>query len=232
VPPVQFICLAHSRKYSKRCVAGVRLDNGNWIRPISREKHGELSPSQLQLATHEDPRLFDVISVWLGEHAPAKNQPENWRIQNSPWMLVSRPAPAEHSALLKNVLFRDSVLFGNTSDRVAYRTFETAPSKESLVLAKPAQTRWIVKRTLTWKRQLRVNFRLGNVPYDLAVTDIPFDDKLKGLALGEYSSEQFGIQDESALYFTISLGEPLDNGYCFKLVAAVLLLPSGWPSLE
>lgn len=89
-----------------------------------------------------------------------------------------------------------------------------------------------MKRTLTWKRQLRVNFRLGNVPYDLAVTDIPFDDKLKGLALGEYSSEQFGIQDESALYFTISLGEPLDNGYCFKLVAAVLLLPSGWPSLE
>jgi hypothetical protein len=30
----------------------------------------------------------------------------------------------------------------------------------------------------------------------------------------------------------VSLAEPLDNGFCFKLVAAVLLLPSGWPALE
>jgi hypothetical protein len=232
MPPVHFICLAHSRKYSKRCVAGVRLDTGGWIRPMSREQHGELSSSQIQLGTHGDPQLLDVISAWLGEHVPVKNQPENWRIHNSPWKLVSRPASCEHSGLLKKALFRDSVLFGNTSDRVAYRTFETSPSKESLVLAKPVQPNWIVKRTLTWKKQLRVNFRLGNVPYDLAVTDIPFDDKLKDMPLGEYSSEQLGIKNEDALYFTISLGEPLNNGHCFKLVAAVLDLPSGWPSLE
>jgi len=232
VPPVHFICLAHSRKYSKRCVAGVRLDTGEWIRPLSREKHGELSPSQIQLATHGDPQLLDVVSAWLGEHVPVKNQPENWRIQKSPWKLVSRPAASEHATLLKKVLFRDSVLFGNTSDRVAYRTFETAPARESLVLAKPRQPRWTVKRTLTWRKQLRVNFQLGNVTYDLAVTDIPYDDKLKGMPLGEYSSEQVGVNDEGALYFTVSLGEPLDNGYCFKLVAAVLELPPGWPSLE
>ena len=77
-----------------------------------------------------------------------------------------------------------------------------------------------------------MNFQLGNVTYDLAVTDIPYDDKLKGMPLGEYSSEQVGVNDEGALYFTVSLGEPLDNGYCFKLVAAVLELPPGWPSLE
>jgi hypothetical protein len=110
--------------------------------------------------------------------------------------------------------------------------FETDPAKESLVLAKPAHPRWTVKRTLTWKKQLRVSFGLGSSTYDLAVTDIPYDDKLKELELGEYSSEQLGIQNEHAIYFTISLGEPLDNGYCFKLVAAVLQLPKGWPSLE
>jgi hypothetical protein len=32
------------------------------------------------------------------------------------------------------------------------------------------------------------------------------------LPLGEYSSAQLGIQNENELYFTISLGEPLDNG--------------------
>ena len=79
---------------------------------------------------------------------------------------------------------------------------------------------------------MRVSFALGSSTYDLAVTDIPYDDKLKELELGEYTSEQLGIQNENAIYFTISLGEPLDNGYCFKLVAAVLQLPNGWPSLE
>lgn len=232
MPQVQFICLAHSKKYSERCVAGVRVDTAEWIRPISREKHGELTPAQLKLADGGEPRNFDVISAWLGERVPVKNQPENWRIQNSPWRLVSRPAPIEHAMILKKALFRGSVLFGNTVDRVSYRVFETDPAKESLVLAKPAHPRWTVKRTLTWKKQLRVSFGLGSSTYDLAVTDIPYDDKLKELELGEYSSEQLGIQNEHAIYFTISLGEPLDNGYCFKLVAAVLQLPKGWPSLE
>jgi hypothetical protein len=229
---VHFICLAHSKKYSKRCIAGLLLDTGKWLRPISREKHGELSPSQVKLSNDGDPQPFDIICASLAEHIPVKNQPENWRIQNHPWKLISRPAAAEHSRLFKDALFRGPVLFGNTSDRVAYQTFEKAPATESLVLIKPERPRWIARRTLTWKKQLRANFCLGSVPYDLAVTDIPYDDKLKDLPLGEYSSEQLGIQKQSEMYFTVSLGEPLDNGYCFKLVAAVLELPTGWPSLE
>jgi hypothetical protein len=232
VVQAQFICLAHSKKYSNRCVAGVRLDTGEWIRPISKEKHGELTQAQLKLAEGGEPQNFDVISAWLGDHVPVKNQPENWRIYNSPWRLVCRPAAIAHAAILKKALFRESVLFGNTADRVAYQVFETAPAKESLVLAKPIHPRWTVKRTQTWKKQLRVRFGLGSANYNLAVTDIPYDDKLKELELGEYSSEQLGIRKEDSVYFTISLGEPLDNGYCYKLVAAVLQLPNGWPSLE
>jgi hypothetical protein len=210
----------------------VRLDTGEWIRPISKEPHGELTPAQLKLADCGEPQNFDVISAWLGDQVPAINQPENWRIQNSPWKLVCRPAPVSDAAILKKALFRESVLFGNTGDRVAYRVFETTPAKESLVLVKPAHPRWIVKRTQTWKKQLRVRFSLGPLNYDLAVTDIPYDDKLKVLELGEYSSEQFGIRKQEAVYFTISLGEPFENDYCYKLVAAVLQLPNGWPSLE
>ncbi len=232
MPQVQFICLAHSKKYSERCIGGVRLDTCEWIRPISREKHGELTPQQLKLSPGGEPQNFDVLSAWLAEHVPVRNQPENWRVQNSPWKLVCRPSPVEYASILKKVLFRGAVLFGNTSDRVAYRTFEKAPATESLVLVKPQQPRWIVRRTLTWKRQLRVGFNLGSVRYDLAVTDISYDDKVHDLDLGQHTSEQIGIKNEDTLYFTVSLGEPLENGYCFKLVAAVLQLPNGWPSLQ
>jgi hypothetical protein len=110
--------------------------------------------------------------------------------------------------------------------------FESKPAKESLVLVKPSNPLWTVKRTLTWKKQMRVRFGLGSVNYDLVVTDISYDEKLRELELGDYSSKQIGISNEKVLYFTISLGEPLDNGYCYKLVAAVLQLPIGWPSLD
>lgn len=229
---VDFICLAHSKKYSERCVAGLRIDTGEWLRPVSRERHGELKPAQLKLAGGGEPRNFDLLSAWMGDRVPLKNQPENWRIQNSPWKLLHRPAPAGHAAALRKVLFRGSALFGNTFDRVNIQAFDKVPAKESLVLVKPDRPQWIVRRTLTWKKQLRVRFGLGSVTYDLAVTDIPYDDKLKDLELGEYSSEQIGIPDDEAIYFTVSLGEPFENGFCFKLVAAVLQLPDGWPPLE
>jgi hypothetical protein len=227
-----FVCLANSKKFSERCIAGVRVDTREWIRPISREKHGELTLAQIRLSNGGDPQIFDLVRASLSDHVPVRNQPENWRIERLPWELLSRPAEKEHAKVLRSVLFRDPVLFGNTSDRVAFRTFDAAPAKESLVLVRPQRPSWEVIRTPTWKKQLRTRFNLATIAYNLAVTDIRYEQKLNSLALGEYSSKQLGILDEGRLYFTVSLGEPLDNGYCFKLVAAVLELPNDWPLLD
>jgi hypothetical protein len=75
------------------------------------------------------------------------------------------------------VLSRHAVLFGNSSNRVAFRTFVTAPAKESLVLVNPQRLRWLVIRTLTWKEQLRAKFCLPATSYSLAITDIRYEEK-------------------------------------------------------
>jgi len=200
---------------------------------MSREKHGELTLSQMKLTNGGDPQLFDLVRASLAEHVPVKNQPENWRIQKSPWELVSRPAPSEYAELLQAVLFRGTVLLGNTSDRVAFKIFDTASAKESLVLVRPQRVPWLVIRTLTWKRQLRANFCLAAASYSLAVTDIRYEQKVNSLELGEYSSEQLGILDESRLYFTVSLGEPLDNGIASSLLQLFWSCqPAGLRSIE
>jgi hypothetical protein len=74
-------CLANSKKLSERCITGVRVDTGDWIRPIRREKHGELTLSQIGLTNSGDPQLFDFVRASLAEHVPAQNQRENRRIQ-------------------------------------------------------------------------------------------------------------------------------------------------------
>lgn len=43
MPVTDLLCLAYSRKYSARCVAGIRLDTLEWVRPVSATDHGALS---------------------------------------------------------------------------------------------------------------------------------------------------------------------------------------------
>jgi hypothetical protein len=78
---MSLFCLANSKKLSERCTAGVRVDTGDWIRPKRREKHGELTLSQIDLANGGDPQLLDLLRVSPAEHVSVQNRRENKRIQ-------------------------------------------------------------------------------------------------------------------------------------------------------
>ena len=43
---MEFLCLANSRKPPARCVAGLDLATGMWLRPVSDENNGGLSVNQ------------------------------------------------------------------------------------------------------------------------------------------------------------------------------------------
>lgn len=45
MPAVDVLCLAFSMKHGGRCVAGVRLDSGDWVRPVSAAEDGTLMPA-------------------------------------------------------------------------------------------------------------------------------------------------------------------------------------------
>ena len=81
----KIICLANSKKFSERCVAGIEVvksDNGykmctenstpKWIRPITKNTHGEF-PTQLA----ENLKLLDVIEFKIIEPCPSGYQSEN-----------------------------------------------------------------------------------------------------------------------------------------------------------
>ena len=78
------------------------------------------------------------------------------------------------------------------------------------------------------KKRARAVFYLGPNTFNLSVTDPPFEQRLKCFPAGVYTPASLGIPDENRLFFCLSLGEPFDDGNCYKLVAGVLLLPSSW----
>jgi hypothetical protein len=225
---MELICLANSKKMSERCVAGLRIDNGQWVRPVSSADHGELTYRLRNLTADGEPQHFDLISVGLAKPKPTPGQPENWLIDRTPWRLIRRPAPNQLSALVAKAVLNEP-LFGSPSDSIPECTFASSPAVRSLCLVKPSNMRWLTEEFGS-KRTARAVFQAAGICYNLSVTDPPFEQKLKALSVGYHDSQELGINNSERILFTISLGEPF-HGKCYKLVASVLSLPSDWPSI-
>jgi len=230
VPQVDLLCLANSYKHDPgRCIAGLRLDGTGWLRPVSDVGEGQLLPEHTRLPDGSQPQLLDVIRIGLAQHRPLPHQPENYLIDGSRWELLHRPAPDTAVRLLAEQLHGATDLFGDRSSAIAETRFQQTPAKESLVLVRPAKVAWRTDfNDFTQKRRARVLFRLGpSCDYDLPLTDPAFVSRVKALPIGDHGDADVGIPESAMCLFTISLGEPL-KGWCYKLVAAVVILPPAW----
>jgi len=221
---IRFICLANSRKLAGRCVAGLRLDCDEWIRPVSEDSEGTLLRRHYVLDDGNEAALLDVVEVNVSEHRPKPYQPENWVLKNKQWKLVERLNPREVYSLLERSLVSGPDLFGNTSDRVPLADLQNNPVPESLVLIKPADVSWYITRSIRGIRQTRASFSLNQATYNLATTDPVWEQRLKNLDFGVHSREAVGVRSDDILLFTISLGGPF-QGQCYKLIAGIILIP-------
>ncbi|MDR0578953.1 MAG: hypothetical protein LBI87_15845 [Candidatus Accumulibacter sp.] len=73
----QIICLANSRKITGRCVAGKRMGDKSWCRPVSNRPGREISEFDQRYPDGETAKLLDVISVPCIKKVPDGHQSEN-----------------------------------------------------------------------------------------------------------------------------------------------------------
>src|SRR5207302_8024770 len=125
MPSLDLICLANSRKLSARCIAGLRTDTGEWIRPVSQAEHGELTYLQRSLGIEGEPQNFDVIRMGFAKPMPIPSQPENWLVDGTAWKLLDRPAPPNLHKLVRDAVHLNDHLFGSLSDRIDALTFSS-----------------------------------------------------------------------------------------------------------
>lgn len=229
MPEVDIVCLANSRKMAGRCVAGWRLDGGGWFRPVSELPDGTLYSNFYVHDGGQEAALLDVLRIPYVRPQPDLHQPENHLIHPLPWRLVSRIPVAEVGELLAPALAPGPELLGNTRDRVPYATFRREPATSSLALIEPDWLQWRVTTSYRGNRQVRARFALRGLTYDLPVTDPAFEQRMATLPVGAHGRAAVGIGRTDRVLLTVSLGEPFpptEHGDCFKLVAAVLVLPS------
>jgi hypothetical protein len=226
-----FLCLANSRKLRGKCVAGIRLDELCWFRPINAHDNGELYPSQYTLNDGTEASILDIIRVDVSEPRSEPNQPENWLLLDDfKWQLIDRINPEKAYSFLKLFFETDEYLFGNPSDCLQYATIESLHLHSSLCLIEPSGLRWEITKSRKGKRQTRAQFTYNGINYDLVVTDPEWEAFFANLNQGAYVHDDliFGDDEHTGLryriLFTLSLGVPY-NGNCYKLVAGVICLP-------
>lgn len=219
------VCLANSRKHGGRCVAGIALPSGDWIRPVSSHADGTLSRLHYLLEDGTEPSVLDVVHMELERPRPELHQPENWLLSGQKWQRRAKLSVSDAVRLLETHASRTPgpELLGSRTDRVHVHDLAARVGVASLALVEPAQMEWHITRSMTGSRQTRVVFELGGALYDLSVTDPVWEARLASLPFGLHDLGAAGIKAAARVFLTVSLAEPF-HGDCYKLVAAVIVL--------
>jgi len=214
------ICLANSRKYSGRCIAGKEIAGGRadqWIRPVGDTGTGELSVKDIAYRDGTTPRLLDVMAVPLSRHVPHSYQTENYQVHEETWQRKRSFPVIELPRLCDPVegLWLNGYSSGSgLNDRIP-EAITRDRIRNSLLFIRPEQARIVVEEGPNLLKRLRAGFFFKGEPYRLPVTDPEVENRYLGEPIGEYPLAG------GDLYFTISIGEPYE-GFCYKLVAGII----------
>jgi ATP-dependent DNA helicase RecQ len=220
----RIVCLANSRKYSGRCVAGKELLGdgvGGWVRLVSGSATGELSIKEITMQNGSPPGLLDVIGVHTEERAAHRYQSENWIACDAHWLWQGKMSPSILRSLCdepEHLWINDYGSASGINDRIPLYLAgkELAASLlfipvERLCIVVGEDARGLKK---TW-----AEFTYHGVNYRLAVTDPLIESRYMQMDIGRYQIE------DSENYVTVSISEPF-GGFCYKLAAAIITVPA------
>jgi len=214
------VCLANSYKHGGRCIAGVSVEDGGWIRLRGESADGTLEPREYVLDDGSEPRLLDVIQVEVHYAVRSKAHPEDWQIAPVQWNLVERPAAEARWAGLTGGKAKSKGILNDHRDRIAEWELKYKPMRSSLRLVCPSEICWWIKED-KGKRKYRALFHHNYVTYDFALTDPRWLEHLNLLPTGIYPHSNFATAPAET-WLTISLSEPY-FGFHYKLVAGVIV---------
>ena len=219
-----FVCLANSRKYSGRCIAGIELveganghlhvvrnqeNNPKWIRPVSQNEFGELYNDWVRHI-----RLGDLVEIEMATSTDLYgHQFQSENIPFQPDSIQVKDHLTLHSERLSKLSINDRTpLFGCQRAAVPTEIAVSLGRSLQFIRVHNAQLHW--RDELGRRPQERLHFNYNNTDYDLPMTDIEFVEK--------YLLDNAVLEKANDVYLTVSLGLPY-AGKMYKLAAGVFI---------
>jgi len=213
---VDLIVLASSAKNSERCVAGIDVRTGGWVRPVGSTGHGEV-PFALRNIKGQEPEIFDIVRMELEESGETHGfQMENRAIVKTPWERVGRASSSDVLAYCCNA---DFVFYdGATSVRHA-ALCDDVNRKSSLQLWKVRDFQCVEDSNVRGQKRWKGGFSISvGARYSLVIKDLDYEARLNA-----------GHRPAHNVLLLISLGVPYQpdtwtEAHCWKLIATVIEL--------
>ncbi|MEM6320127.1 MAG: hypothetical protein AAF960_20820 [Bacteroidota bacterium] len=219
-----FICLANSKKYNQRCIAGVEVYLGKnqkfhvvlqgerpvWIRPVTKEGRGEVPTSLV-----EKMKLLDVYEVNVIRPNPKGHQTEN--------VLFDKYSLKKVKTLENVTAEKMNWLLVKEQKCIFYGQHKTIPKdsihsvNHSLCIVRAENVRFYNKKYREWEVELRlrVQFTYLDAQYDMPVTDVDF--------LANYQQHPIEEVTDKTIFLTISISNEFE-GLFYKLAAGVIII--------
>lgn len=89
----KIICLANSYKQNERCIAGIDLDTGKWVRPICDRQFPEDGrvPLRIRLVESGEPKPLDILEIPLDNKGNDFGfESENFSVLKGKWKCLGK----------------------------------------------------------------------------------------------------------------------------------------------
>lgn len=212
--------LASSKKLGFRCVAGISLQTGRWVRPVSSANGGALSTYHCGVDGRY-PQLREVVRFETQGGCPLPGQPENVLVGVAPWELETRLTPEDTARIVEDHFVEGPELLGGLANTVGEAAVQNAPVDASLAVLEPGDLEFDHER-VPWGSGSRVwaRFSLGGAYHSIRLTDVAVRPWLLNHDPGVYTLGDMGIDPATRIALTVSLGDAYE-GIHYKLAAAV-----------
>ncbi len=217
----RLVVLANSWKHSDWCIAGIALETGAWVRPVTDLDDGRVPKSAMRLDGYF-PKLLDIIELPLAPTGPDYGfEKENRTLLPGPWRRHGNMRPQDLLAYARPA----DTLLHNDAPYVSLDVLQQKKRAEQtslqLIAVDNFRARQARKRTTgdaTWQGL----FSAGGREQAIRITDPVFVGKLSA-----------GYKPQSRCLLTMSLSmpyKPPDWGEdtppaCWKLIAGVIEAP-------
>lgn len=215
----RIVCLANSWKLKERCIAGIDLDTGRWIRPVCEQYQNDgRVPREIRLVEGREPELLDIIAIPLADTGNDFGfESENLTILQGQWQLLGKASPINLLSFCINYphILHNSNKYVNVSYLESLPFYERRTLQLIHVIDFFVQSKESVNGAIEWKGTLKTSSEQNLI--EAKITDPVFVKKLES-----------GYQIKGEYLVTVSLSLPwaYDNWEgeppCWKLIAGVI----------
>lgn len=221
-PVKRIICLANSKKEGERCIAGIDIDTGKWVRPVCDSlypRDGRV-PKYICLVNGREPELLDILEIPLADTGNNFDfESENLSVLKGQWKVVGK-------SKIQDVIqyCDDGAILHNSSKLVYPKYLQSLPLDKRKTLQLINAVSLSIKSRRTSRGGIQwlgtIVSASGKRLIDIPITDSAFVRKIES-----------GYQPDGNYLITMSLGMPYkpDNWEgeetpCWKLIAGVIEL--------